>query len=117
MEEFGGGALNSIVNSPLVTEGLGPAAGPRNVSRAPTAEDISLAFEKMLWAEMLSHAGLEKALTQSGGEGASAFSRMLVESIAEDLARRHSFNLNPYGSAGPARPQAEVTGGMDVEPE
>ncbi|PKP83099.1 MAG: hypothetical protein CVT79_03370 [Alphaproteobacteria bacterium HGW-Alphaproteobacteria-18] len=47
----------------------------------------------MLWAEMLSHAGLEKSLTLGGGEAASAFSRYVVEAIAEDLAESRPLGL------------------------
>ena len=73
----------------------------------------------MLWAEMLSHAGLEKAFTMTGGEGASAFSRMLVESIAEDLARQHPLGVNPYGNAGTGESEAlsTTTGDSDVGSE
>ncbi|GAB5459093.1 MAG: hypothetical protein Hens3KO_21230 [Henriciella sp.] len=52
----------------------------------PQDEDIGLQFEKMLWAEMLSHAGFEDALTMNGGESASAFSRFIIDEIATDLA-------------------------------
>ncbi len=58
------------------------------------AESIKLRFEQMLWAEMLSHAGLEKAFTQGGGEAASAFSRYVVEAIARDLAIKHPMGLS-----------------------
>ncbi|MBY9065748.1 hypothetical protein K1X12_02490 [Hyphomonas sp. WL0036] len=47
----------------------------------------------MLWAEMLSHAGLEKSFTLGGGESASAFSRFIVEAIAEDLAETRPLGL------------------------
>lgn len=73
-------------------------------SGAPTSSadeliDVGKRFEQLLWAEMLSHTGLEKAFTQSGGEAASAFSRMIVESIAEDLAESHPLGLNATGVA------------------
>lgn len=57
------------------------------------AREIKQRFEQMLWAEMLSHAGLEKAFTQGGGEAASAFSRYVVEAIAKDLAEKHPMGL------------------------
>lgn len=61
---------------------------------AETSEQtIKQRFEQMLWSEMLSHAGLEKALTLGGGEGASAFSRYFVEAIAKDLAETHPLGL------------------------
>lgn len=85
---------------------FGPAAGapslqPAQAPRIDAAQqkDIGQRFEEMLWAEMLSHAGLEKAFTQSGGEAASAFSRFMVEAIAEDLAEKHPLGLDPTGAA------------------
>ncbi len=58
-------------------------------SRARASTDLGLRFEQMFWAEMLSQAGFEDALTKSGGEAAASFSRFLVESIASDLAKHH----------------------------
>jgi hypothetical protein len=52
---------------------------------------------------MLSHAGLEKAFTQGGGEGAASFSRFIVEAIARDLAEKH-----PLGFGEKALPGAEA---------
>lgn len=71
--------------------------------RQPPREDLAAIgwkFEQMLWAEMLSHAGLEKSLTLGGGEAASAFSRHLVEAIAEDLAERQPLGIAEAISAG-----------------
>ncbi|MFN7054796.1 hypothetical protein [Hyphomonas sp.] len=59
----------------------------------PERSEAALRFEQLLWAEMLSHAGLEKSFTQSGGEGASAFARYIVEEIARDLAQSHPLGL------------------------
>ncbi len=56
--------------------------------------NIGQRLEQMLWAEMLSHAGLEKAFTQAGGEAASAFSRYIVEAIAKDMAEKHPLGLS-----------------------
>lgn len=74
---------------------LSPPVPAAQGAAAPERSEIGKRFEQMLWAEMLSHAGLEKAFTQNGGEGASAFSRFIVEAIAADLAERH-----PLGLAG-----------------
>ncbi len=83
----------------------------------PERSEIGKRFEQMLWAEMLSHAGLEKAFTQSGGEGAAAFSRFIVEAIAEDLAERHPLGLSARvdetiaraaPAAGAASPETET---------
>lgn len=72
------------------------------------AEGIKQRFEQMLWAEMLTHAGLEKAFTQGGGEAASAFSRYVVEEIAKDLAAQHPLGLTDKVEGPPAsRPMTE----------
>ncbi len=80
------------------------AATPQKAA-APQSAGIDERFEKMLWAEMLKYAGLEKAFTQSGGEAASAFSRYIVEAIAEDLAEKHPLGLNPTRGASEAYTQ------------
>lgn len=61
--------------------------------------DINQQFERMLWAEMLTHAGLEKSLTMGGGEAASSFSRYVVEAIAADIAEKHPLGLTAASSA------------------
>lgn len=71
--------------------------------------DIKIRFEQMLWAEMLSHAGLEKAFTQGGGEAASAFSRYVVESIAKDLAEKHPMGLAERVELDPKAASAQET--------
>ena len=58
------------------------------------SDDIGKRFEQLLWAEMLSNAGLEKSLTMNGGESASAFSRYVIEQIAEDIAEKHPLGLS-----------------------
>ena len=88
-----------------------PYNSPAPVQQKPIAAsvdaDIGQRFEQMLWAEMLSHAGLEKSLTQSGGESVSAFSRYVVEAIAEDIAEKHPLGLSsPQGGYG----QIETSG-------
>ncbi len=97
-----------------------PADGGKIVSDAPArvakasleATEIAQRFEQMLWAEMLSHAGLEKAVSQGGGEAASAFSRYVVEAIAKDMAAAHPLGLTREGPT--SFPEASVS---DVEPE
>lgn len=83
-----------------------PAAAPASSPASKEAESIKQRFEQMLWAEMLTHAGLDKALTQGGGEGASAFSRYVVEEIAKDLAATHPLGLAEHipatAAEGPA---------------
>lgn len=92
---------------------MSSAAPPGEVSGAkPPADEASelrQKFEQMLWAEMLSHAGLEKAFTQGGGEGASAFSRYVVESIAKDLAEKHPLGLgDKLPVAGPSAQETQT---------
>lgn len=86
--------MTSSVLTSFEAGGVRPAA-PESIKtgEAKEAADIKVRFEQMLWAEMLSHAGLEKAFTQGGGEAASAFSRYVVEAIAKDLAEKHPMGL------------------------
>jgi len=51
-------------------------------------------FESVFIAEMLSHAGFDKALSENSGFGGEAFSRMLVESYAEELTKNGGFGLS-----------------------
>ena len=93
--------------SPTTSLVAAPQAGTAGEGKGTPApggdrSEIGKRFEQMLWAEMLSHAGLEKSLTLGGGEAASAFSRYVVESIAADLAETHPLGL--------ARKVDEVTG-------
>lgn len=89
------------MTNPLSPLGAGLAQGaPAAPAKAGAeADDISRRFEQMLWAEMLSHAGLEKAFTQNGGEGASSFSRYLIEAIAQDISDKHPLGLGSAASA------------------
>ncbi len=50
-------------------------------------------FEAVFIAEMLSHAGFEKAIATDSGPGGEAFSRMLVENYAEKLTEKGGFGL------------------------
>jgi len=69
------------------------------------ATGLGQRFEQMLWAEMLSHAGFEDALTRGGGDGASSFARFVVEAVAKDLAARHPLGLGEVlPEAGDATP-------------
>ena len=93
--------------SPLIPGSPGPLTSTSGAGKGVAAageerSEIGKRFEQMLWAEMLSHAGLEKSMTLGGGEAASAFSRYVVEAIAEDLAETHPLGL--------ARKVDDVTG-------
>ena len=55
-------------------------------AKQTNSSDIGQRFEQMLWTEMLTYAGLDKAFSQGGGEAASSFSRYIVEAVAKDLA-------------------------------
>ena len=68
---------------------------PDTAAPSATAEaEMGRRFEELLWSEMLKNAGLEKALTMNGGEGASAFSRYVIDEIASDLADKHPLGLS-----------------------
>ena len=58
------------------------------------SSDIGQKFEQMLWTEMLTYAGLDKAFSQGSGEAASAFSRYIVEAISADLSKTHPMGLS-----------------------
>ena len=81
--------------SPLTPNQLAAPASAEagNSAQVELSEDAKLRFEKLLWAELLTHTGLEKAMTLGGGEGASMFSRYFVEAIAEDLAEQQPLGL------------------------
>ncbi|MBO6688852.1 MAG: hypothetical protein K0U61_09925 [Alphaproteobacteria bacterium] len=87
---------------------------PTGVSQAPTQpkltaeENTNVRFEQLLWAELLTHTGLEKALTLGGGDGAAMFSRYFVEAIAEDIAKQHPLGLLDQNEAvtTPSEPEA-----------
>ena len=70
-------------------------------------EDTNVRFEQLLWAELLTHTGLEKALTLGGGEGASMFSRYFVEAIAADIAEQHPLGLLDAQNAASQPNEAE----------
>ncbi|MCA8906037.1 MAG: hypothetical protein KDA43_14700 [Hyphomonas sp.] len=80
--------------------------------------DIGKRFEQMLWSEMLSHAGLEKAFSQGGGETASAFSRFVVEAVAKDIAETHPLGfaeaVDEKAAGAAVEAKAPQTDGPDV---
>ena len=72
------------------------SATASNVTPQPNMEltdESKMRFEQLLWAELLTHTGLEDALTLGGGDGASMFARYFVEAIAEDIAKQHPLGL------------------------
>ncbi|MHA7899793.1 MAG: hypothetical protein ACX94B_07980 [Henriciella sp.] len=84
------------INPTILTPELTGTAAKSTDTASPTqemSEDTKLRFEQMLWAELLTHTGLEKSLTLGGGDGASMFSRYFVEAIAADIAEQHPLGL------------------------
>nr|WP_070960307.1 hypothetical protein [Hyphomonas sp. Mor2] len=87
---------------------------PTSLAQAPTQpklsteEDTNIRFEQLLWAELLTHTGLEKALTLGGGDGAAMFSRYFVEAIAEDIAKQHPLGLLDQQDTAPTPIDAKV---------
>lgn len=67
----------------------GKTAAEKEAELRQTAQE----FEAVFIAEMLSHAGFEKAIAQDSGLGGEAFSRMLVETYAEQLSKKGGFGL------------------------
>lgn len=96
--------------SPITAASDPGASKPVAPSSASEKEAVAIKqrFEQMLWAEMLTHAGLDKAFTQGGGEAASAFSRYVVEEIARDLAATHPLGLADHINTPPAAKAAET---------
>ena len=89
------------------------AAMPRPtapVAQQPESSDIGQRFEQMLWTEMLTYAGLDKAFSQGGGEAASAFSRYVVEAIAKDLSESSPMGLGEAVDRSIAACQAAENG-------
>ena len=88
----------------------GQAQTPTQLKPSPE-QDTNVRFEQLLWAELLTHTGLEKALTLGGGEGASMFSRYFVEAIAADIAEQHPLGLLDKQGAEPqpieAKPESD----------
>ena len=84
---------------PTLPPALTPATAVQPSSTAAPAQTVDssdeskLRFEQLLWAELLTHTGLEDALTLGGGQGASMFSRYFVEAIAADIAKQHPLGL------------------------
>ncbi|MEL7540967.1 MAG: hypothetical protein AAGJ51_08695 [Pseudomonadota bacterium] len=71
------------------------------------SDESKMRFEQLLWAELLTHTGLEDALTLGGGDGASMFARYFVEAIAEDIAKQHPLGL--LDKELPSAPEAIAT--------
>jgi hypothetical protein len=91
--------MTDILGAGLPPTALSGLNGASNGTGKSSVEEVGMRFEQLLWSEMLSHTGLEEAFTQSGGQAASAFSRMIIEAIAEDLAEKHPLGLNATGTA------------------
>ncbi|NWG93598.1 MAG: rod-binding protein [Parvularculaceae bacterium] len=84
----------------MLTAAARPPAEPRsqdfppsNAQRADEIKSIAAEFEAVFIAEMLSHAGFEKALASDAGFGGEAMSGMLLEKYAEMIAKRGGFGV------------------------
>ncbi|WDI31548.1 rod-binding protein [Hyphococcus flavus] len=84
-------ALPAIMNAASLKDAneTAPEATRRDEEIRAKAKE----FEAVFIAEMLSHAGLDKAVSENSGHGGEAFSRMLVEAYAEQLADKGGFGL------------------------
>lgn len=85
-------------------------ASQNKAQPAELTDESKLKFEQLLWAELLTHTGLEEALTLGGGDGASMFARYFVEAIAEDIAKQHPLGLldKTLPTQSPTSPDAKV---------
>lgn len=61
--------------------------------RADKARETAKAFEAAFVAEMLSHAGFEKALASDSGVGGEAMTGFLVEALAGKIVERGGFGV------------------------
>lgn len=84
-------SLLAGIAGPLASQPVRPAA---DITPRATEAEMGQKFEELLWAEMLSGAGLEEALTMNGGQSASAFSRFVVEALAQEIAEKHPLGLS-----------------------
>ena len=66
---------------------------PTKETRADKARETARAFEAAFVAEMLSHAGFEKALASDSGVGGEAMTGFLVEALAEKIVERGGFGV------------------------
>ena len=83
-----------MVNISSITP-LAPAGGQTS-EKAPSPEalhETAQAFEAVFIAEMLTHAGLDKALAGASGQGGEMFSRMLLDKYAEAMADAGGFGV------------------------
>jgi hypothetical protein len=89
-----------------------PEAGPGGnaAGKKPETSELGQRFEQMLWTEMLSYAGLDKAFSQGGGEAAASFSRYVVEAIAKDLAEKHPMGFGDAVDSSVAAAQTAQKG-------
>lgn len=81
-----------IIPAAPQTEGA-PSSPKTDAARDAEIREKAEEFESIFIAEMLSHAGFDKALSENSGYGGEAFSRMLVESYAEQLSKKGGFGL------------------------
>lgn len=91
-------------------QGLGRTAKPVSDE---TVSELNKKFEKMLWAEMLRHTGMEEAFTKAGGQAAAAFTQFAIEAIAEDLAEKQPFGFNSVERTMKAYEQLPNAGGSN----
>jgi hypothetical protein len=86
------------MTTPVSVQSFTPTVAAGQTKPEPLGEksepsEIGKRFEQMLWTEMLTYAGLDKAFAQGGGQAAETFSRYVVESIAADLSKAHPMGL------------------------
>lgn len=96
--------------TPLIAPNASTTQPTQAAAKPALGDDTAVRFEQLLWAELLTHTGLEDALTLGGGQGASMFSRYFVEAIAADIAKQHPLGLlsDTAQLSEPAQPNVEL---------
>lgn len=84
-------ALSLIVNAKTADQVRD--AGETASEKEKTLRETAREFEAVFIKEMLTHAGLDKAIAGDSGYGGEAFSSMLVETYADELAKKGGFGL------------------------
>jgi len=79
--------------TPLIANAERPETPEAVKERDDSLRQAAKEFEATFVAEMLSYAGFEKALSSRAGFGGEAFSRLLIDSYAAEIAEGGSFGL------------------------
>ena len=87
--------IHPLSSAPLSADKIVRADKPQAATEAATqaATEAASDFEALFIAQMLEYSGLSKAFTLNGGEGVEAFSRFMIEQLAQDMTAQGGFGL------------------------